>query len=116
MSDQLPGTFKKFAQRFPELAGAHERMGRAASAAGPLSEREQALVKIGLCVGAGMESALRSHIRRGMKAGLTPAEVEHAIVQAMTTLGFPRTVQAWSWAQVQFERDRMEDAGTEAEA
>jgi len=26
----------------------------------------------------------------------------------MNTLGFPRTVAAWSWAQQQFERDRRD--------
>jgi hypothetical protein len=26
----------------------------------------------------------------------------------MTTVGFPRTVAAWSWAHVQFERDRAD--------
>lgn len=116
MSGKLPNTFKKFSARFPGLASAHEKMGQAISAAGPLSDREQALVKIGLCVGAGMESALRSHIRRAMEAGVTAGEIEHAIAQAMTTLGFPATVQAWSWAQIQFERDRLEAAGAEAEA
>lgn len=112
MSKELPGTFKKFTARFPLLAEAHQRMGLAA-AAGPLSARELSLVKIALCVGAGKESALRSHIRRAMEGddGLTIEEIEHAIVQAMTTLGFPHTVQAWSWARIQFERDRLDKEG-----
>lgn len=107
----LPATFKKFSARFPALTTAHEKMGQAAGASGPLSDREQALVKIGLCIGAGKESALRSHVRRAMQDGMTMEEVEHAVVQAMTTLGFPATVQAWSWAQIQFERDRLDKEG-----
>ncbi len=112
MSQELPSTFKKFTARFPQLAKAHQSMAMAATA-GPLSPRELALVKIALCVGAGKESALRSHIRRAMEGddGMTMAEIEHAIVQAMTTLGFPHTVQAWSWAQIQFERDRLDKEG-----
>lgn len=100
----LPETFKKFAARFPELTSAHEKMGKSISVAGSLSKREQTLVKIGLCVGAGMESALRSHVRRALQGGISVREIEHAVAQAMTTLGFPRTVQAWSWAHIQIER------------
>lgn len=105
---KLPGTFKRFARRFPELVEAHERADRAAKAAGPLDEKTCALVKIGICVGAGLESALRAHVRRARQAGAGEEEIEQAIAQAMTTCGFPRTVAAWSWAHEQFERDRNE--------
>jgi alkylhydroperoxidase/carboxymuconolactone decarboxylase family protein YurZ len=107
---KLPGTFKAFVARFPELGRAHQEIGRAAEAAGPLSPKVCALIKIGICVGAGLESALRSHTRRAMEAGASEAEVEQAIVLGMNTVGFPRTVAAWSWAQVQFARDRGEKA------
>jgi 4-carboxymuconolactone decarboxylase len=65
-------------------------------AAGPLDAKTLALIKIGICVGAGLESALRSHVRRAMQHGATPAEVEQAILLGMNTVGFPRTVAAWS--------------------
>ena len=72
--------------------------------AGPLDAKTLALIKIGICIGAGLESALRSHVRRAMQHGATPAEVEQAILLGMNTVGFPRTVAAWSWAQEQFKR------------
>jgi alkylhydroperoxidase/carboxymuconolactone decarboxylase family protein YurZ len=109
-SDKLPGTYKQFAERFPKLVEAHQRAGQAAQQAGPLDEKMCELVKIGICVGAGLESALRSHVRRANQAGASEAEIEQAIVLGMTTCGFPRTVAAWAWAQVQFERDRRERA------
>jgi len=62
------------------------------------------MVKIGICIGAGLESALRSHVRRALQHGATPAEIEQAILLGMNTVGFPRTVAAWSWAQEQFKR------------
>ena len=107
-SGKLPGTFKAFARRFPELAAAHEQAGKAATEAGPLDHKSCELVKIGICVGAGLESALRSHVRRATQQGATEDEIEQAVMQGMTTIGFPRTVAAWSWALVQFERDRAE--------
>ncbi len=103
-SSKLPGTFKQFVARFPELGDAHESVAQAAEAAGPLDKKMCMLVKVGICVGAGLESALKANIRKAMQAGATEAEIEQAIVQAMNTVGFPRTVAAWSWAKQQFER------------
>ncbi|MCE9590270.1 MAG: carboxymuconolactone decarboxylase family protein [Planctomycetes bacterium] len=88
-----------FTARFPQLGEAHERAGKAAEGAGPMDRRMCQLVKIGICVGAGLESALRSHVRRALEAGVTGPEIEQAIVLAMTTCGFPRTVAAWKWAR-----------------
>lgn len=105
---KLPGTFKQFCAKYPALADAHDVMTNAAFAAGPLDEKTCCLIKIGVSLGAGLESAVKSHVRRATQAGATEAEVEQAILLAMTTAGFPRTVAAWSWARQQFERDRTE--------
>jgi len=105
---KLPGTFKAFVKRFPALGKAHEGVARAALAAGPMGNKECELVKIGISLGAGLESALKSHVRRAVEAGATEAEVEQAIILGMNTVGFPRTVAAWSWALEQFARDRGE--------
>jgi alkylhydroperoxidase/carboxymuconolactone decarboxylase family protein YurZ len=102
---KLPGTFKQFCEKYPELASAHDAMTDAALNVGPLDEKSCALIKIGISLGAGLESAVKSHVRRASEAGATPAEIEQSILLAMTTVGFPRTVAAWSWARQQFERD-----------
>ena len=103
-SGKLPGTYKQFITQYPELGRAHDQASKAAAEAGPLDAKTVALVKIGISLGAGLESALRAHVRRAMQAGATQQEVEQAILQGMTTVGFPRTVAAWSWAKIQFER------------
>lgn len=105
---KLPGTFKQFVARFPELAEAHEKAGMAAKKLGPLDEKTCELIKIGICVGGGLESALRSHVRRATQHGATREEIEQAIMLAMTTCGFPQTVAAWNWASIQFDRDADE--------
>jgi len=104
-SKKLPKTFVTFTARYPELANAHEQIAKAVDAAGPLDAKTCSLVKIGLSVGAGLESATRSHVRRALQNGATMQEIEQAILLAMNTCGFPRTVAAWSWAQEQFARD-----------
>jgi len=99
-----PDTFNAFIERFPELREAHCLIAKTADTAGPLDERSVALVKIGLCAGAGLESAFRSHVRRALELGLSWEEIEHAVVQAVNTLGLPRTVMAWQWARQTRER------------
>ena len=102
----VPGTFKAFITKYPALGKAHEQVAKAVDDAGPLDAKTLALVKIGICIGAGLESALRSHVRRAMQHGATHAEIEQAILLGMNTVGFPRTVAAWSWAQEQFKRGK----------
>lgn len=101
---KLPKTFKDFIAKFPALGEAHEAIAHAADAAGPLDRKACLLVKIGVCVGAGLESALKANVRKATQSGATEAEIEQAILQGMNTIGFPGTVAAWSWARQQFER------------
>ena len=83
-------------------------MASAVNGTGPLDEKTCALIKIGISVGAGLESAVRSHVRRATAAGASRDEITQAIFQGMNTVGFPRTVAAWSWAEMQFARDDSE--------
>lgn len=102
---RAPKTYQAFVQRYPALGQAHEQVAKAVDSAGPLDARTLSLVKIGICIGAGLESALRSHVRRALQHGATHQEIEQAILLGMNTVGFPRTVAAWSWAREQFERE-----------
>lgn len=104
MAAKLPSTFKAFIKKFPALGEAHEQVAKAVEEVGPLNAKQCALIKIGICIGAGLESALRSHVRRAMQHGATTAEIEQAVLLGMNTVGFPRTVAAWSWAWEQIER------------
>lgn len=103
-SGKLPGTYKQFVTRFPDIGRAHDLSQKAAEEAGPLDAKTLFLIKMGIAIGAGLESGVKAHVRRAMQAGATEQEVEQAIVTAMNTVGFPRTVAAWSWAQEQFNR------------
>lgn len=105
---KIPQTFKQFIEKFPQLGHAHEAVAKAVDAAGPLDAKTTFLIKMGICIGAGLESAFRSHVRRAIQNGATEAEIEQAILLAMNTVGFPRTVMAWQWAWQQIERSRAE--------
>jgi 4-carboxymuconolactone decarboxylase len=105
VAQPLPNVYQKIVANYPEIAAAHDAMAAAVEGVGPLDKKTCSLVKIGISVGAGLESAVRSHCRRAAEAGASREEIVQAIFQGMNTIGFPRTVAAWSWAQVQFDRD-----------
>lgn len=93
---QLPRPYRQFKKDFPEAAEAYERLGNACRQ-GPLDARTRELVKLGIAMGAGLESGTHSHARRALDAGATPDEVRHAALLATTTLGFPAMMRAMSW-------------------
>ena len=103
-----PKTYRDFVDRFPALAQTHEQVAAAVEELGPLDEKVRALVKLGICLGAGLESALRSHVRRARRAGASDQEIEQALMLGMNTIGFPRTVAGWSWARCELERAASE--------
>jgi alkylhydroperoxidase/carboxymuconolactone decarboxylase family protein YurZ len=38
-------------------------------------------------------------VRRALDEGLTPAEIEHAVLLSLTTVGFPAMIAALKWAR-----------------
>ena len=104
-SQKFPRTFEAFIEKFPALREAHEAVARVVDTVGPLDRKTCELVKIGISVGAGLETATRSHVRRAVEHGASEAEIEQAILLAMNTCGFPKTAAGWQWAHQQLERD-----------
>jgi alkylhydroperoxidase/carboxymuconolactone decarboxylase family protein YurZ len=101
----LPRTYQRFTDRFPGIAVGHKAVGKAGTAAGPLDRKAVELIKLGICVGAGLESATKSHVRRALQHGATREEVEQAVVLAVNPVGFPRAVMAWQWATEQIDAE-----------
>lgn len=100
----VPRTYAAFTERFPKLAESHVATGKAGDD-GPLDRTMVELIKLGICVGAGLESATKSHARRAVQHGATAAEVEHAVTLAVNPVGFPRAVMAWEWVRQQLEQE-----------
>jgi 4-carboxymuconolactone decarboxylase len=99
MTDYLPEVYQNFERRFPAVKEAFDALGAAEHDAGPLGERERRLIKLGIAVGAESEGAVRSHVRKLLGIGVSEAEIVHTIVLALTTIGFPATNAALSWAE-----------------
>ncbi len=93
----LPAPYTRIREEFPEVAAAYDALGSAAHEAGPLDDKTRQLIKLALAIGAQLEGATHAHARRSLEAGITPEEIKHVVILAMTTLGFPATVKAYTW-------------------
>ncbi|MCB8933409.1 MAG: carboxymuconolactone decarboxylase family protein [Fimbriimonadaceae bacterium] len=95
--NKIPSRFLRFVERHPKVGEAYNALGEAVAEAGPLERKTQALVKLGIALGARMEGAVHSHVRKALEAGATPDEVRHAAILATTTVGFPNMMAGLSW-------------------
>ena len=94
----LPRVYRDLRGDHPVVAEAYDALGHACREAGPLSARDQRLVKLGIAIGLSSEGGVRSHVRRGLAEGLTRDELLHAVTVAIPTTGFPATAAAYRWA------------------
>lgn len=100
MSEEyLPDVYRTVRERFPSVVRALDALGEATSAAGPLDERTQRLVKLGIAIGAQAEGAVRSNARRAIDAGASHEDVLHVAALTITTRGFPAAVAAFGWIE-----------------
>ncbi len=99
MSRPIPGTYLRLKSERRPMMDAYEKLGEACAGAGPLTDRERALVKIGLSAGARLEGGLHSHVRKALEAGVEAEAIRHAIFLALPTLGLPSMMAALSWAE-----------------
>ncbi len=99
MPDYLPDSYRQFRDRYPDVAAAMDGVGQASEAAGPLDERTQRLVKLGIAIGALAEGAVRSNVRKALDVGVSADEIRHAAVLAITTAGFPTAIAGLDWVE-----------------
>ncbi len=97
MPSKLPPTPQKFREEFPEVWQAFARLGDECHKAGTLDERTRRLVKLALAIGAGTEGGTHSAVRNALADGITSDEIKHVVVLAITTLGFPEAMRAFTW-------------------
>lgn len=96
---RIPSHYVEFMQKNPEIGDAYQKLGEATLDSGPLTRKQAELVKIGISLGACLESAVRSHCRKAIEAGATEQEVRHAVMLAVTTVGFPTMMAGLRWVE-----------------
>jgi len=88
----LPRPYRKFQADFPTIDEAYDHLSNLCQQAGPLDEKTRRLVKLGIALGLQSEGAIKSHTRKALDGGATPAEVRHASLLVLTTAGFPAMI------------------------
>ena len=100
----LPKKYKNFAESYPEIFNAYKEMGTLARESGPLDEKTQNLVKLGIAVGSNSRGGVMSHTRKALDTGATKEEINHAILLSLSTTGFPTMIAAMNWAAEVLEK------------
>ena len=72
-----------------------------------LAAKSRALVVITAVVTQGAAPQTKTHITRGLHAGLTPTEIVEALLQLVPYIGFPRVQNALTIAQQVFQEKQL---------
>ena len=99
-----PSFYKKANKRFPEVFSAVENLGTIIRTAGPLDEKTSQLIQLAAAAARQSEGSVCSHTRRALLAGASPEEITHTLLLLITTIGFPQSMAAMSWAQEMLEK------------
>jgi 4-carboxymuconolactone decarboxylase len=100
----LPKIYENFQLNFPQVFKDYKQLGISTRQAGPLDDKTQSLVKLGIAIGTNSRGAIMSHTRKAMAAGVTSEEITHTVLLALTTTGFPNTMAAMTWIEEVFAK------------
>jgi AhpD family alkylhydroperoxidase len=86
-------------EAYRDIWEAYDQLGTAVHQQGPLDEKARELIKLGIAVGARLEGAVHSHVRKALAAGATAEEIRQTVLLAIPTIGFPTTMAALTWIE-----------------
>ncbi|TAK35431.1 MAG: carboxymuconolactone decarboxylase family protein [Chloroflexota bacterium] len=95
----LPSIYKRFTREHPDISRLWEQLTNACYHAGPLDEKTQQLIKLGIAIGLSSEGGVRSHVRQALLSGISREEIEHALLLGLSTAGFPAMIASYQWAK-----------------
>ena len=93
----LPKIYEKFSGKFPEVLKDFKQLGQTCREAGPLDQKCQDLIKLGIAMGANSRGSVMSSTRKALEAGASAEEIAHAVLLSLTTTGFPNMIAALQW-------------------
>jgi len=101
-----PKHYRQLNKRFPEVLAAVENLGASVKAAGPLDKKTAELIGLGVAAAAQSVGSVQSHTRRALAAGAKRAEIEHALLLLISTIGFPKVAAALAWAEETLKKNK----------
>jgi alkylhydroperoxidase/carboxymuconolactone decarboxylase family protein YurZ len=98
MDNQVPEQVEDIRDQYPEIWDAFTKLAEAChDKGGPLDERSRKLVKLAIAIGHRHEGGVHSAVRHALAAGVTPEELRHVALLAVTTIGWPAARAALTW-------------------
>jgi 4-carboxymuconolactone decarboxylase len=101
---KIPKWYAYTKDKHPEFINALEHLGETVRKEGPLDEKTSHLIQLAAAAAIRSEGSVHSHTRRAIEAGATRDEIYHTILLLTSTIGFPTTSAAMSWASDVMEK------------
>lgn len=95
----LPKIYENFSKEFPTVMDAYKKLGASCRQAGPLDDKTQNLVKLGIALGVNSRGGVMSSTRKALDSGATREEILQAVMLGLTTTGFPNMIAALGWVE-----------------
>jgi alkylhydroperoxidase/carboxymuconolactone decarboxylase family protein YurZ len=92
-----PKIYQYFIERYPEIFKEFNQLGKRCRESGPLDPKVQNLVNLGIAIGASSRGGVMSQTRKAIETGASREEIIHALLLALTTIGFPNMIAAMGW-------------------
>ena len=109
---KYPDNYKWLTTQFGKVLKAHQALGKEVQAAGPLKGKQAQLIQLAAAAATHSEGAVHSHVKRALAAKAKPDEIYHTLVLLTSTIGFPATAAALSWAREAIEGREDKGKGT----
>ena len=94
-----PEYYVDFEKKYPQIAKDFDKLSQDCQEAGPLDLKCRRLIKLGIAIGIGSEGDVQSHVIQALNEGINADEIRHAILQTLTTAGFPQMIVAMRSAE-----------------
>ena len=95
--ENLHDIFDRFKKEFPVGYEKHAALGKEVHEnSGPLPETTCWLLKIVISAACDHQRALETHINKALAAGVSAAEIKHALLLLIPTSGFPPFMKAYA--------------------
>jgi alkylhydroperoxidase/carboxymuconolactone decarboxylase family protein YurZ len=104
----LPKIYEKFPDTYPGLMNRYQELGKACRKAGPLEEKYQDLIKLGIAIGSNSKGAVMSSVRKALASGASDAEIGQTVLLSLTTTGFPNMIAAMGWVMEVLDKQTQE--------
>jgi 4-carboxymuconolactone decarboxylase len=105
----LPKIFQGFSEKYPDVLASYQELAKACRNAGPIDEKTQELIMLGIAVGANSRGGVMSHTRKALDAGISPEEILQVVVLSLTPTGFPNMIAALGWVKEVLEKGTVSE-------